>query len=176
MSRENLIYEIIARVRANQVLTDMLDEKAAEHLGINRTDARALDVIDQHGRIAAGDLARELRMSTGAVTTVVDRLERAGYARRLPDPEDRRRVLIEITPVVHKNAEKIYGTYRDVIPLYDDYTDEELELVLRFQDFSREWLESALAKMDELATRRRKPAIRAARGARRSATRRRSPS
>jgi hypothetical protein len=77
--------------------------------------------------------------------------------------------------VVQKNAEKIYCTYGDVIPLYD-YTDEELELVLRFQDFSREWLESALAKMDELATRRRKPAIRAARGARRSATTRRSPS
>ncbi|HEY3207019.1 MAG TPA: hypothetical protein VGJ58_08725 [Gaiellaceae bacterium] len=76
---------------------------------------------------------------------------------------------------MQKNAEKIYCTYGDVIPLYD-YTDEELELVLRFQDFSREWLESALAKMDELATRRRKPAIRAGRGARRSATTRRSPS
>jgi hypothetical protein len=44
--------------------------------------------------------------------------------------------------VVQKNAEKIYCTYGDVIPLYE-YTDEELELVLRFQDFSREWLESA---------------------------------
>ena len=84
--------------------------------------------------------------------------------------------MIEVTPIVQQNAEKIYGTPKDVIPLYGDYTDEELELVLRFQDFSREWLESALAKMDELATRRRKPAIRAARGARRSATTRRSPS
>jgi DNA-binding MarR family transcriptional regulator len=176
MSREKLIFEIIARIRANQVLTDLLDERAAEYLGINRTDARALDVIDQHGRITAGQLARELRMSTGAVTTVVDRLERAGYARRVRDPEDRRRVLIEITPIVQQNAEKIYGTPRDVIPLYDDYTDEELELVLRFQDFGREWLEEALAKVDELPKPRRKPTPRAARGARRSATPRRSPS
>jgi hypothetical protein len=84
--------------------------------------------------------------------------------------------VIEVTPIVQQNAEKIYGTPKDAIPLYGDYTDEELELVLRFQDFGREWLEKALAKVDELPKPRRKPAARAARGARRSATRRRSPS
>jgi DNA-binding MarR family transcriptional regulator len=157
MSREDVISEIVAQVRANQVLTDMLDERAAEYLGINRTDARALDVIDQKGQITAGELARELRISTGAVTTLVDRLERAGYARRTRDSDDRRRVLVEITPIVQENAEKIYGTWRDVIPLYDGYTDEELELVLRFQYFGREWLEKALARMEALAEERPEP-------------------
>jgi DNA-binding MarR family transcriptional regulator len=152
VSREQLISELIDQIRANQVLTDLLDEKAAEYLGINRTDARAVDVIDQHGRISAGELARELRMSTGAVTTLVDRLERAGYARRVPDPEDRRRVLIEVTPVVDENAQKIYGTIEDAIPLYDDYTDDDLELLVRFQRMGREWLEGRLARVDELAS------------------------
>src|SRR5438876_11951776 len=103
MSREALIFAIIGEVRANQVLTDLMDEEIARLMGINRTDFRALDVIDQRGQIGAGDLARELRMSTGAVTTVVDRLERAGYARRIPDPSDRRRVLIEVAPQVHES-------------------------------------------------------------------------
>src|SRR2546423_5231240 len=137
MSREETGWAILGHIRANQVLTDMLDEAAAGLLGINRTDARALDVIDQKGQITAGELARELRMSTGAVTTLVDRLERARFARRLPDPDDRRRVLIEVTPVVQENAAKIYGTPEDVFAAYEDWTDEELQAVLRFQEFSR---------------------------------------
>src|SRR5206468_2624735 len=88
----------------------MLDEAAAEYLGINPTDGRALDVIDQHGRITAGELARELRLSTGAVTTLVDRLERAGFAHRVRDEDDRRRVLIEVTPIVGELSQEIYGS------------------------------------------------------------------
>ena len=100
MSRQEKILRGMELIRRNQVLTQMLDEAAAQYLGINTTDGRAIDVIDQAGRITAGDLARELRLSTGAVTTIVDRLEKAGYARRVSDPDDRRRVLIETTPKV----------------------------------------------------------------------------
>src|SRR5512132_671107 len=98
MSREKLISQLIDAIRASQRATDLVDETAANYLGINRTDARALDVIEQYGPITAGRLAEELRLSTGAVTTLVDRLERAGYARRLRDPGDRRRVLVEAAP------------------------------------------------------------------------------
>jgi DNA-binding MarR family transcriptional regulator len=169
-----LIFAIIDQVRANQVLTDLLDESASGYLGINRSDARAIDVIDQKGRITAGRLAQELRMSTGAVTTLVDRLERAGFARRVPDPTDRRRVLIEVTPVVSDNAEKIYGTYADVLPAYADWTEDELRVVLRFQQFGREWLEERLANLDEL--RRRQQPRRAAASATPPARSRRRPS
>ncbi len=150
MSRQELIHAIISRVRANQVLSDMLDEQIAGLMGVNRTDYRALDVIDQRGQISAGDLARELRMSTGAVTTVVDRLERAGYARRVADPDDRRRVLIEVTPQIHESAAQLYGSPEDIVGAYDEYTDEELETVLRFQEFGRTWLEDHLARLEEL--------------------------
>jgi len=167
MSREELGWAIMSHIRANQVLTDMLDDAAAGLLGINRTDARALDVIDQKGRITAGELSRELRMSTGAVTTIVDRLERAGYARRLPDPEDRRRVLIEVMPIVRENAAKIYGTHEDVFAAYDDWTDEELHAVLRFQEFSRAWLEEHLETVEELRRQQQQPRPNAVRAGRR---------
>ena len=55
----------------SQNATDALDEAAAAYLGINRTDARALDVIERLGRVSAGELAREMHLTTGAVTTVV---------------------------------------------------------------------------------------------------------
>jgi DNA-binding MarR family transcriptional regulator len=110
-------------------------------------------VIDRHGRITAGALARELRLSTGAITAVVDRLERAGFARRVADPDDRRRVLLEITPVVQENAERIYGRPEDGFALWEDFTDADMDVVRRFQEMSRRWLEERLAKLDELVER-----------------------
>jgi DNA-binding MarR family transcriptional regulator len=158
MSKDYSRYlEILGLLRRNQVLTDMLDEAAAGYLGINRTDARAIDVIDQHGRIAAGDLARELRLSPGAVTTIVDRLERAGYARRVPDPDDRRRVLIQTTPIIGEISARIYGTPEEgFAEVAGQYTDEESEVLLRFQQMSKAWLEDRLERVAKL-TAERKP-------------------
>ena len=141
-------------MRRNQVLTQMLDEAAAEYLGINTTDARAIDLIDQAGRITAGDLAHDLRLSTGAVTAILDRLERAGFARRVADPDDRRRVLIEVTPAVKKASQEIYGDEDDVIAWADDFSDAELAVLVRFQDRSMAWLERRLARIQALLDRR----------------------
>ena len=177
MSRNSVIAAIIDEVRRNQRLTDMLDEGAANLMGINRTDARAIDVIHQHGRVTAGELARELRLSTGAVTSVIDRLERVGYARRVADPDDRRRVLIEVTSTVLEGAQELYGSWEDVIPLYADYTDRDLELILQFQRLGREWLEKRLAKLETLTTRsRQQPRPRAGAAGKPPVRRRRRPS
>ena len=58
---------------------------------------RCLNVIENAGGLTAGELARQVGVTTGAVTGALDRLERAGYARRVPDPGDRRRVRVEVT-------------------------------------------------------------------------------
>jgi DNA-binding MarR family transcriptional regulator len=155
MSREEAIRRGFELIRRNQVLTQMLDEAAAQYLGINTTDGRAIDVIDQAGgRLTAGDLARELRLSTGAVTTIVDRLEKAGYARRVSDPADRRRVLIEVTPKVARLSEDIYGPPSEVLETTAVYTDAELELFVRFQEQTRDWLERHLAHAEQLIARK----------------------
>ena len=156
MSREERILLGLALLRRNQLLTQMLDEAAAEYLGINTTDGRALDAIDQAGgRITAGDLARDLRLSTGAVTTIVDRLERAGYARRVADPGDRRRVLIEATPKVQKAAAEIYGGPDDALTWARGYSDAELGVLVRFHEEGNAWLEQRLAHVQALRDRKR---------------------
>ncbi len=58
--------------------------------------------------MTAGQLAAA-GLSPGAATTVVDRLERAGYAKRIRDTDDRRRVRIEATPAAHARSEQIWG-------------------------------------------------------------------
>ena len=68
-------------------------------LGLNPTDVRCVDLLDQHGTMTAGALAELAGLSTGAVTFLLDRLERAGFVRRVRDLEDRRRVLVELVPL-----------------------------------------------------------------------------
>lgn len=140
-----LIGELGLAFRREQNLSQAFDELAAERLGINLTDLRCIDIIEQRqgegatpsGRpggatgITAGELAEVAHLTSGAVTAVVDRLERAGYARRVPDASDRRRIRIELTSKAREAAAEIYAPrgvafYR----LFERYTVAELELVL----------------------------------------------
>jgi|SRR5579872_1166465 len=150
MSRKDRILLGLALLRRNQLLTQMLDEAAAQYLGINTTDGRALDAIDQAGRITAGDLARELRLSTGAVTAIIDRLEKAGYAKRVADPDDRRRVLVEPTAKVQKLSSQIYGGPEDALIWAKGFSDADLEVLIRFHEQGRDWLEQHLAHAEDL--------------------------
>ena len=76
---------------------DQLDEAVALQFGLNRTDLRCLGILYRRGRVTAGELAEESGLTPGAITTVLDRLERGGYANRVADPADRRRVLVVLS-------------------------------------------------------------------------------
>jgi DNA-binding MarR family transcriptional regulator len=110
------------------------DNLAAERLGVNETDLHCLNIIENSGGLTAGALAAESGLTGGAVTGVVDRLERAGFARRVPDPADRRRIRVEVTAAFYKRAERIWG------PMAADwhstlvrrFTTEELERITYF--------------------------------------------
>ena len=76
---------------------DRLDEAVAAQHGLNRTDLRCIGILYRRGRVTAGELAEESGLTPGAITTVLDRMERNGYANRVADPSDRRRVLVTST-------------------------------------------------------------------------------
>lgn len=107
--KRQLIQELIAAFRASGNQDSAFENLAAERLGINRTDLHCLNAIENAGGLTAGELASEVGLTSGAVTGVVDRLERAGFARRVPDPADRRRVKVEVTPEFYARAERIWG-------------------------------------------------------------------
>ena len=78
--------------------------------------------------MTAGELADAAHLTTGAVTTVLDRLEDVGYVRRIRDTDDRRRVLVEQTPECTRTAMRYYGPFME--PSFESmakYTPEELE-------------------------------------------------
>jgi DNA-binding MarR family transcriptional regulator len=75
----------------------MFHEAVGAHLGVSAGDQRALTLIGREGPLSAGDLAEKTGLTPGAVTGMIDRLERAGLARREHDANDRRRVLVTAT-------------------------------------------------------------------------------
>ncbi|WP_052207423.1 MarR family transcriptional regulator [Sinomonas humi] len=100
--------EVVDALRDLSVAQDRLDQYAAQLLGLNRTDQRALDMIGS-GTDSPAALASALGMSTGATSAVLDRLEAAGYVRRSPDPEHRRRTRVTMTEEAEARCADLFG-------------------------------------------------------------------
>jgi DNA-binding MarR family transcriptional regulator len=146
-------------IRASQNATDRYDQAVADTIGLNRTDMRCIDLLDREGRLTAGQLAAQTGLTSGAITTAIDRLEKAGYARRVRDTNDRRRIYVELTDHARRNAGRFYAEHAELgESLYKQYTEEQIELLLEFVKRDRDFnerkaadLEAHLKKRDESA-------------------------
>ncbi len=107
-TKEELAEELIRAAREEEAANDAFDEVAAHKLGVNRTDLRCLNILENLGPITAGRLAELSGLTTAAVTGVLDRLEERGYARRVRGEQDRRQVTVELTPAFMKRATRIW--------------------------------------------------------------------
>jgi DNA-binding MarR family transcriptional regulator len=133
-SKKELVDELIREFRVSGNQDDAFDSLAAERLGLSETDLRCLNIIENSGGLNAGELATQAGLTAGAVTGVIDRLEKVAYVRRVPDPADRRRVRVEVTQAFYRSAERIWG------PIAADwhstlstrFTMEELERITAF--------------------------------------------
>jgi len=137
--RDLLLKEILVGMRDLGFEIDLMDEALAGMLGLNRTDIRCLDRLGRMGPAPAGRLAECLGLTPGATTTVIDRLERAGYACRRHHEKDRRQVLVEVTgraaaelPPLHAD---LVAEARRILQAYDD---DQLALILGFVTRMRE--------------------------------------
>ncbi len=106
---DKLIDDVGAELGELRRAADRLDEAVAAQFGLNRTDLRCLGILYRRGRVTAGELAEESGLTPGAITTVLDRMERGGYANRVADPTDRRRVLVTSTAATRELGARMYG-------------------------------------------------------------------
>lgn len=107
-------------------------QEVAQMLGLNVTDLTCMGHILGAGDtpLAAGDLAQLTNLTTGAVTGVLNRLERAGYAHRRPDPADRRRVRVVADPAATVRLFAVYKPFYDRLDaLLADYTPDEIAVI-----------------------------------------------
>jgi DNA-binding MarR family transcriptional regulator len=107
----------------------------AARLNLNRNDLRALDILIEQRGMTAGQLASQLKLTTGAITGVIDRLELAGHAVRMHDDEDRRKVVVRATRKAIESRDEALRPMRvDLDQLLNGYSDDELEVIQSFLD------------------------------------------
>ncbi|MCM1971400.1 MarR family transcriptional regulator [Streptomyces sp. ZAF1911] len=109
---------------------------SAEAAGLHTSEWYALSLITLEGGLSSGELATRTGLTTGATTRLIDRLERAGYARRAADPGDRRRVIVEPVPDALDRIEGVVGpARRHIAAVIGSYTPEQQALL--FDYFAR---------------------------------------
>jgi DNA-binding MarR family transcriptional regulator len=111
---------------------DKLSQAVSDRVGLSSRELLAMDLISRNGQVTAGELAEELHLTSGAITGLIDRLERAGFARRVSDPNDRRRVLVAATA----KEKRIAGLYEPLAAglrrTVDAYSEQELATLTDF--------------------------------------------
>lgn len=109
---------------------------SAEAAGLHTSEWYALSLIAFHDGLASGELAARTGLTTGATTRLIDRLEKAGFARRAADAHDRRRVIVEPVPDALGRIEEVVGpARRHLAEVLAHYTPEQRALL--FDYFAR---------------------------------------
>jgi DNA-binding MarR family transcriptional regulator len=133
--RAHLVQELNQALQRSGNLTVLFTHAIAEHIGLSATEFESLDVLRQHGPMTAGQLAKACGLSTGGVTGMVDRLEKAGFVRRVADQTDRRKVIIEFIPneTIRQQIVQLYGPVSTgFAQIAAQYSDQEIEIILGF--------------------------------------------
>ena len=155
--RQELINAAGLQARLQQNAYDRFEDAAAAYFGVNRTSMRCLDVLDRAGQQTAGEIAVQTGLTSGAVTAMLDRLERAGLVRRLADPSDRRRVLVQLTATARARTADVYGPLIDSMAEFNRYSDDELRLLSGFLRRATRLLDQHADRVEQLGRERQPP-------------------
>ncbi len=134
VSRQELLQQIDWSLRELSTSIVLSVTSIAQRAGMGPNDFKCGELLVRNGPMTAGQLAKATGLTTGAITGIVDRLEKAGWARRENDLNDRRKVMIHPGP--QSNEEKTAGLYQshtqNMSRLLSDYSDEQLLFILQF--------------------------------------------
>lgn len=145
--RAELLRQLQLAGREQSAATVMFHTALAAHQDLSPTEEKALDLLDRFGPLTAGQLAQRSGLAPASVTGLVDRLERKGFAQRVPHPVDKRSVLIEARPDRLAALGPLFEDWwRSLTELFSGYSDEQLETILHF-------LNEATRRQQEATTR-----------------------
>ncbi len=144
-----LVRALNRAARESSALGTLFAETVAHRLGVSHSDLECIDIIALRGRVTAGELARESGLTTGAITGVVDRLEKAGFARRERDPDDRRKVYVSILPKALAEGGVYYHSFgRAADALAASYSDAKITLLIDYFTRARDLIRGEIEKLN----------------------------
>ena len=133
-NRNQLLQDAFTESERLGNLTILFTNALANHVGLSATEFECLSLL-RDGALSAGTLSKQCGLTSGAVTGLIDRLEREGYVERHPDPGDRRRVLVQMkhAQALRERATALYEPLgKAVDELMARYTDEELTIIVDY--------------------------------------------
>lgn len=131
--RARTLAQLDREVRTMGARSVMLSQAIATRLGISPADLETMDILSTNGPLTAGRLAELTGLTTGAITGMVDRLERSGFVRRKRDASDRRRVIVHLVPDRAQRIGKLFEPLaRAMAELFERYSDEQLAAFVDF--------------------------------------------
>ena len=131
--KRDLEAQVFAAARDNGISSVLFRNAIARRLGLNSTDSECLSLLGIKGVSTPKELAQYTGLTSGSTTAMLDRLEKAGFIRRKPNPEDRRGVLVEIDEKWAETAGPLVrGVQQAHAELIAGYSDEELETIMDF--------------------------------------------
>jgi DNA-binding MarR family transcriptional regulator len=152
IDRELLLMQLMRAIRIGSAQGVLHSHLIADRLGINSRDLESLDLLQFHGPLSAGELAKLTGLTTGAITGLVDRLERAGFVRRTRDLHDRRRVIIELNfELAEPKIMPYFEPLSEAMAAFmQRFSDAELETLLEFFEGSAVAMQQAIDRLQDL--------------------------
>ena len=135
-NRPALHASLVGQIRHFIAGSILFNQKVADRFGLHLTDMQCINLLDLLGPVTPGKLADCTGLTSGGVTVMLDRLEKAGFVKREPNPNDRRSVLVRVNP---RKMQKINGLYEGINDQFEAFLSEtpEAELQSIAQFFSR---------------------------------------
>jgi DNA-binding MarR family transcriptional regulator len=131
----------------------------AEAAGLHASEWYALSLISLEGSLTSGELSARTGLTTGATTRLVDRLQRAGYVRRVADPADRRKVLIEpVTDALSGIEDLVAPARRRLAEVLAHYSPQEQDVLFDYFTRAAPAYREATREIREATARARKAA------------------
>ena len=148
MSRSEILDELARVGREHSDATVLFHANVASLLDLHPTDYKVLGILLTSGPLSAGEIARQSGLATASVTNLIDRLEQKKFVRRLADPADRRRVLVEAVGDRLTSARSLLASTRQSLArLYDRYSDRDLGVIADFLHQNAERLRAETVKL-----------------------------
>lgn len=149
-SQKKLQNELSEAIQWAGTLKVLHTNAVASRIGLSATEFEAIDIITRYQPITAGKLADCCGLTTGAITGLVDRLERAGFVQRERDSEDRRRVYIKPIENAERN-QKVRELYAPIAQAFRtltaQYTPEQAQLLIDIHTQLNAVTENAISQL-----------------------------
>jgi len=134
-ARTSAIADLMRAGRETSRLAMVFRYAIADRLGLTVSDLECLDFLADAGSATAGQVAERTNLTTGAVTSMLRRLQQAGYVTAERDPADRRRVIVTLRPERSAELERPYERFAERAGrLVEGYSADEVSLLVRHYD------------------------------------------